>query len=78
MGWFGQSFRIDGRSTKIKQNKRRKRKKKKSSDGLLFKCDHPEMVFFFLSPSFSLCLIFVLARGALEIKKEGGLDSLPS
>ena len=67
MGWFGQSFRIDGRSTK-----------KKSSDGLLFKCDHPEMVFFFLSPSFSLCLIFVLARGALEIKKEGGPDSLPS
>ena len=55
MGWFGQSFRIDGRSTKIKQNKRRKRKKKKSSDGLLFKCDHPEMVFFF-SLLLSLCV----------------------
>ena len=55
MGWFGQSFRIDGRSTKIKQNKRRKRKKKKVPMACYLNVTTPKWSFFF-SLLLSLCV----------------------
>lgn len=65
----------------MKKNKRRRRRKN-TCDGLLFKCDHPEMVFS-SSPTvclisfFFFCLFLFQRAGLLKIKKRRGGPRLP-
>lgn len=71
---FGQSFEMCIDS--VEKSYEKKRRRRNTCDGLLFKCDHPEMVFSssptvcLISFFFFFCLFFVLARGAFENKKK--------